>query len=63
MFQPYHVLPHCIFIGEAKCGTFALKKMLNDFYPNIKAAVNEFHYLNLKSTVGEISFLKTEGPD
>ena len=45
-FRPRHVLPHCIIIGEAKCGTYALKKMLSEFYPNIRAKENESHYFS-----------------
>ena len=41
-----HVLPHYIIIGEMKCGTSAVAKMLNDIYPNVKAKRGESHYFN-----------------
>ena len=44
-FTPKHVLPHAILIGEKKCGTYALLRMLNDIYPNIRAFPSkEYHF-------------------
>ena len=36
-FEPIHVLPHAIIIGAFKCGTYALKRMMEDIYPNVHA--------------------------
>ena len=44
-FKPAHVLPHCMVIGEKKCGTTALVEMLMGLYPNVHAVPGkENHY-------------------
>ena len=66
-FQPIHVLPHAIIIGEKKCGTYALIRMIDDIYPNVRAMKGEPRFFSLHYEKGVGSYIKSlpamESPD
>ena len=61
-FEPIHVLPHSIIIGVAKCGTYALKRMMEDIYPNVFAARGEVRFFTEHYDEGIESYKKKLPP-
>ena len=45
-FKAHYELPHCMIIGEKKCGTSTLHEMLGTMYLNIKTYFRETNYFN-----------------
>ena len=58
-FKPLHVLPHAIIIGAKKCGTYALKDIMDDIYPTVRAMKGEPSFFSLHYSDGIRSYIKS----